>query len=130
MKFWCLQISPKANQILDRFLPYEMLGEKYVKHLVGFLGDLKTPKFHSEVNWPLIIQFHYFRQEIIKKYLATFQHNNAISRKKNLINSKKFYKMKWFLHENTPKIPVKRIFIKNRQNRPNLWLFFFITHMS
>ena len=23
MKFWCLQISPKANQILDRFLPYE-----------------------------------------------------------------------------------------------------------
>ena len=25
MKFWCLQISQKANQILDRFLPYEAM---------------------------------------------------------------------------------------------------------
>ena len=24
-----------------------------VKNLLGFLGDLKTPKFHSEINWPL-----------------------------------------------------------------------------
>ena len=24
-----------------------------VKILVGFLGDLKTPKIHSEINWPL-----------------------------------------------------------------------------
>ena len=30
------------------------LGQKSVKNLVGFLGDLKTPKFHSEINWPLI----------------------------------------------------------------------------
>ena len=52
MKFWCLQISHKANQILDRFLPYEA-RQKSVKNLVGFLGDLKTPKFHSEINWPL-----------------------------------------------------------------------------
>ena len=29
------------------------LGQKYVKNLVGFLGDLKAPKFHSEINWPL-----------------------------------------------------------------------------
>ena len=29
------------------------LGQKSVKNLVGFLGDLKTPKFHSEINWPL-----------------------------------------------------------------------------
>ena len=27
------------------------LGLKSVKNLVGFLGDLKTPKFHSEINW-------------------------------------------------------------------------------
>ena len=26
---------------------------KLVKNLVGFLGDLKTPKFHPEINWPL-----------------------------------------------------------------------------
>ena len=33
MKFWCLQIFQKGNQILDRFLPYEA-----VENLVG-LGD-------------------------------------------------------------------------------------------
>ena len=22
--------------------------------MVGFLGDLKTPNFHSEINWPLV----------------------------------------------------------------------------
>ena len=27
MKFWCPQISQKANQILDRFLPYEARAE-------------------------------------------------------------------------------------------------------
>ena len=29
------------------------LGQKSVKKLVGFFGDLKTPKFHSEINRPL-----------------------------------------------------------------------------
>ena len=29
------------------------LGQKSVKSLVGFLWDLKTWKFHSEINWPL-----------------------------------------------------------------------------
>jgi hypothetical protein len=32
------------------------LGQKSVKNLVGFLGDLKTPKFHSETNGPLAQQ--------------------------------------------------------------------------
>ena len=50
MKFWCLQISQKNNQILDRFLPYDARAEIF-QNLVGFLGDLKTPKFHSEINW-------------------------------------------------------------------------------
>ena len=27
-----------------------VLGQKSVKNLVGFLEDLKTPKFHSEIN--------------------------------------------------------------------------------
>ena len=48
MKFWFLQISQKANQILDRFLPYEA-------KLVGILGDLKTTKFRSEINWPVTV---------------------------------------------------------------------------
>ena len=30
-------------------------GQKSVKRLVGFLGDLKTLKNHSEINWPLVI---------------------------------------------------------------------------
>ena len=28
-------------------------GQKSVKELVGFLGDLKTTNFHPEINWPL-----------------------------------------------------------------------------
>ena len=28
--------------------------------LVGFLGDLKTPKFHSEINWPLLQIWLYY----------------------------------------------------------------------
>ena len=50
MKFWCFQISQKANQILDRFLPNEARAE--ICQIV-FFGDFKTPKFHSEINWPL-----------------------------------------------------------------------------
>ena len=42
-----IQISQKANQILDRFPPYRT---GVCQNLVGFLGDLKTPKFHSEIN--------------------------------------------------------------------------------
>ena len=29
------------------------LGQKSVKNLVGFFGDLKKPKIDSEINWPL-----------------------------------------------------------------------------
>ena len=52
MIFWCLQISQNANQILDNFLPYEARAE-IRQYLIGFLGDLKAPKNHSEINWPL-----------------------------------------------------------------------------
>ena len=48
MKFWLLQISQKANQILDRFLHYEARAEICQKF--GWLGDLETPKFHFEIN--------------------------------------------------------------------------------
>ena len=47
MKFWCHQVSQKANQILDRFLPYEGRAE------ICLLGDLKTRKIHSEIKLPL-----------------------------------------------------------------------------
>ena len=30
------------------------VGQKSDKSLIGFMGDLKTPKFHSEINWPLV----------------------------------------------------------------------------
>ena len=31
------------------------LGQKYVKNLIGFLGDLKPQKFHSEIKWRLVL---------------------------------------------------------------------------
>ena len=42
--------SPKkpTNSSTD-FCPMK-LGRKYVKNLIGFLGDLKTPNIHSEIN--------------------------------------------------------------------------------
>ena len=38
------------------------LGQKSVKNLVGFWGDLKTPKFHSEIKWPLELVFQWLYQ--------------------------------------------------------------------
>ena len=32
---------------------HRFIGQKSVKKFVGFLGDLKTTKFHSQINWPL-----------------------------------------------------------------------------
>ena len=52
MKFWwCLKISPKAHQILD--ICTSALWSHGRNLSFGFWGDLKTPKFHSEINWPL-----------------------------------------------------------------------------
>ena len=52
MKFWCLQISQKAKQILDTFLPYEARTEICQKF--GWLfGRFEDTKIHSEINWPL-----------------------------------------------------------------------------
>ena len=36
-----------------RFDPFLRLGQKSLQRKVHFLGDLKTPKFPSEMNWPL-----------------------------------------------------------------------------
>ena len=54
---WARYISSQRdawNQLkVDRFLPYEARAE-ICQNLVGFLGDVKTPKFHSEIKWPLV----------------------------------------------------------------------------
>ena len=31
-----------------------ILGQKFIKFLCWFFGKLKTPKSHSEINWPLV----------------------------------------------------------------------------
>ena len=43
-----LSLNPKTN--LSNKIIY---GRTPSKNLVQFLGDLKTPKFPSEINWPL-----------------------------------------------------------------------------
>ena len=53
MKFWCLQISKKPTKFLTVFSRnFIAIGQKSVKK-GSLFGDLKTPKFHSEINWPL-----------------------------------------------------------------------------
>ena len=77
MSFWFLQISQTANQILDRFLPYEARAEICQK-LVGFSRDLKAPKFHTEINWPLApVAIGYLDQKLgqFKFYFINFYLN-------------------------------------------------------
>ena len=64
MKLWCLQISQKTNQILDRFLPYEARAE-ICQNFAWLFGNLKTPNFHSEINWSL---YTFIQQSIFQKY--------------------------------------------------------------
>ena len=62
------------------------LGQKSVKNLVGFLGDLKTPKIHSEINWPLLIRGNDYP---ISPGKDTFYHRDSIIRDKAPGNSLK-----------------------------------------
>jgi hypothetical protein len=43
---------PKSKPFFKGFCPIR-LGQKSFKKKVHFLGDLNSPKFHSEINWPL-----------------------------------------------------------------------------
>ena len=46
----CVFKSPKKpTKFLTDFCPMK-IGQKSFKNLVGFLGDLKTPIFYSEIN--------------------------------------------------------------------------------
>ena len=55
------------------------LGKKSVKNLVDFLGDLKTPKFHSEINWPLSVSqsMNLTRSHGDFYFLHTYLYNNS-----------------------------------------------------
>ena len=53
MSFWCLQFSQKKNENNSTW------GTIVVKSnfFVQFLGELKIPKRHFEINWPLASEF-------------------------------------------------------------------------
>ena len=57
MILWCLQINQKkSNEIFVRILALASKMKSKQKNkgtLLGFLVDLKTPKEHFEINWPL-----------------------------------------------------------------------------
>ena len=48
------------------FCPMKV-GQKSVKSLVGFLGDLKIPKIHSEINWPLTGEYILWKENMMSK---------------------------------------------------------------
>ena len=51
---FCAFKSPKKSTNLMTDLCPCFMGQKSDKDLVGFLGDLKTSKLHSEINWTLV----------------------------------------------------------------------------
>ena len=51
MSFWYLQLSQKTNEKIRLY--YYGTSSRIV--LVRFLGELKTPKRHFEMNWPLVL---------------------------------------------------------------------------
>ena len=59
MSFWCLQIDQKTNQV---FVRLSALASKKS----WFLVDLKRPKEHFEINWPLCYFFNYQVEETLK----------------------------------------------------------------
>ena len=49
MSFWCLQFSQITNEINLTLLTIVVKSNFFVR----FLGELKIPKRHFEINWPL-----------------------------------------------------------------------------
>ena len=50
--FGVFKSPKKLTKYLTDFCP-SFIGQKSVYNLVAFSGNLKTPKFHSEINLPL-----------------------------------------------------------------------------
>ena len=51
------------------------MGQKPVKKWVGFFGDLKTTKLHSDINWPLValgLKFLFFSGSTLSQGLISF----------------------------------------------------------
>ena len=56
MSFWCLQFSQKTN---ENNSTYGTIVVK-LKFFVRSLGELKIPKRHLEINWPLARAILYY----------------------------------------------------------------------
>ena len=82
------------------------LRQKSVKNLLGFLGDLKTPKFHSEINRPLGQTWNYIDLFVCLVWQTTFTCYNIT---KNLFVQ--------FLLKNTGKLISKNVKSKNSQRK-------------
>jgi hypothetical protein len=64
------------------------LGQKSAKTLVGILGDLKTPKIHSEIDWPLEREPKYSEPRVNIKPLKCLKcKGQTISKSKDTILS-------------------------------------------
>ena len=50
MSFWCLQFSQKTNENNSNWGTIVVKSNFFVR----FLGELKIPKRHFEINWPLL----------------------------------------------------------------------------
>ena len=72
MKFWCLQTSQKANQNLERFLPYESRAEICQKF--GWLFGI----FEDSNFFILRLTDLYYDSFIDKYYLAISQINGML----------------------------------------------------
>ena len=61
MSFWCLQFSQKTNENNPTW------GTIVVKSnfFVCFLGELKIPKRHFEINWPLATAAYIFLVDVV-----------------------------------------------------------------
>ena len=55
----------------QNFGVFMKLGQKSVKNLVGFLGDLKIPKFHSEIKSPLVHIGGFFSKPLTKNVISS-----------------------------------------------------------
>ena len=50
MSFWCLQFSQKRNENNSPWGTIEVKSNYFVR----FLGEMKIPKRHFEIKWPLV----------------------------------------------------------------------------
>ena len=80
-KYWFVIKDDKGQLISERNFsvfkspknPTKFLTDFCPMRLVGFWGDLKTPKFRSEINWPLSSfmsnQYYFFLSSFANKFM-------------------------------------------------------------